>query len=62
MEVTVNIHKRLGGTSGAGWKYFVGSCILAGGLLLKAGVPIAPIVLGIAAAAYFNWKRLASRP
>ena len=43
------------------WKYFVGACILAAGLLIKAGVPIAPIVIGIAGAAYLNWKRLASR-
>ena len=43
------------------WKYFVGSCILAAGLLFKIGVPVAPIAFGIAAAAYFNWKRLAPR-
>jgi hypothetical protein len=47
--------------STAGWKYFAGACILAAGLLIKIGVPLVPIVLGIAAAAYFNWKRLASR-
>ena len=39
------------------WKYFIGSCVLATGLLLKAGAPLVPIALGIAAAAYFNWKR-----
>ena len=39
------------------WKYFIGSCILATGLLLKAGAPLDPIALGIAAAAFFNWKR-----
>ena len=43
------------------WKYFVGSCILAAGLLLKVGVPVAPIAIGIALAAYLNWKRLESR-
>lgn len=43
------------------WKYFVGSCILATGLLLKLGVPIAPIAIGIAVAAFVNWKRLDSR-
>jgi hypothetical protein len=39
------------------WKYFVGSCILATGLLLKAGAPLVPIALGIAAAAFFNWRK-----
>jgi len=53
--------KRAVPASRAGWKYFVGSCILAAGLLLKAGVPFAPIALGIAAAAYLNWKRLTPR-
>ena len=43
------------------WKYFVGACILAGGLLSKAGVPLAPIVFGMALAAFLNWKRLESR-
>jgi hypothetical protein len=45
----------------ASWKYFVGSCILAGGVLIKIGVPLAPIAIGIAAAAFLNWKRLASQ-
>jgi hypothetical protein len=39
------------------WKYFIGSCVLATGLLLKAGAPLVPIALGIAAAAYINWKK-----
>ena len=43
------------------WKYFIGSCILAAGLLFKIGVPIIPIAAGIAAAAFFTWKRQASR-
>ena len=43
------------------WKYFVGACILAAGLLIKVGVPLVPIAIGIAAAAYLNWKRPASR-
>ena len=43
------------------WKYFVGACILAAGLLLKIGVPIAPIALGIALAAFVTWKRQSSR-
>jgi hypothetical protein len=38
------------------WQYFVGSCILAAGLLIKAGAPLVPIVLGIAAAAFVTWK------
>jgi hypothetical protein len=40
------------------WKFFVGSSILAAGILLKAGVPLVPVAIGIAAAAFFNWKRL----
>lgn len=39
------------------WKYFVGSCILATGLLLKAGAPLLPIAIGIAAAGWFNWRK-----
>ena len=38
------------------WRWFVGSCILATGLLLKAGVPLVPLVIGIAGAAFLNWK------
>jgi hypothetical protein len=38
-------------------KYFLGACILAVGLLLKAGAPIVPIVLGIAGAAFINWRK-----
>jgi hypothetical protein len=40
------------------WKFFIGSCILAAGLLVKAGAPIAPIAAGIALAAALTWKRL----
>jgi hypothetical protein len=43
------------------WRYFVGSCILAAGLLIKVGVPVFPIGIGVAAAAFVTWKRLASR-
>ena len=43
------------------WKYFVGASILAVGLVLKAGAPLVPIVLGLAAAAFLTWKK-ASRP
>jgi hypothetical protein len=39
------------------WKFFVGSCILAAGLLFKAGAPVAPVALGIAAAAVLTWRR-----
>ena len=39
------------------WTFFVGSCILATGILLKVGVPLVPLVIGIAAAAVFNWRK-----
>ena len=39
------------------WKFFIGSCILATGLLFKAGAPLGPVALGIAAAAFLNWKK-----
>ena len=39
------------------WKFFIGSCILAAGLLLKAGAPVVAVVLGIAGAAFVNWKK-----
>ena len=39
------------------WKYFVGASILSVGLLFKAGAPIVPLVLGIAGAAFINWKK-----
>jgi hypothetical protein len=39
------------------WKFFIGSCILAAGLLLKAGAPVVAVALGIAGAAFVNWKR-----
>src|SRR5205807_1447799 len=38
------------------WKYFIGSCILAGGLLIKLGAPIVPVVTGIAVAAAVTWR------
>ncbi len=37
------------------WKYFVGSCILGGGLLLKFGAPLVPVALGMALAGVLNW-------
>jgi hypothetical protein len=39
------------------WRFFVGSCILATGLLLKAGAPLVPVAVGIAVAALFNWRK-----
>jgi hypothetical protein len=42
------------------WKYFLGATILTVGLLLKAGVPLVPIALGVAGAAFFNWKKIRS--
>jgi hypothetical protein len=39
------------------WKFFVGACILTTGLLIKAGAPVIPIILGIAGAAFINWKK-----
>jgi hypothetical protein len=43
------------------WRYFFGASILAVGLLLKAGAPIFPLALGLAAAAFLTWKKT-SRP
>jgi hypothetical protein len=39
------------------WKFFWGACILSVGLLIKAGAPLVPIVLGIAVAAFITWKK-----
>lgn len=39
------------------WKYFIGASILAAGLVLKAGAPVVPIVLGLAVAAFLTWKQ-----
>ena len=38
-------------------KYFIGACILTGGLLLKAGAPLFAIAMGIALAGFFHWMR-----
>jgi hypothetical protein len=38
------------------WKFFLGSCILAGGLVLKFGGPLVPVVAGLALAALATWK------
>jgi hypothetical protein len=37
-------------------KYFLGACILAGGVLIKVGAPLASIALGVALAAVSFWK------
>jgi hypothetical protein len=39
------------------WQYFIGASILAAGLLLKAGAPLVPIVLGLAVAAFLTCKK-----
>jgi hypothetical protein len=39
------------------WKFFIGACILSGGLLLKAGAPVAAVLLGIAGVGLLNWRR-----
>jgi len=39
------------------WKLFVGASILSVGLLIKAGAPLMPLVMGIAMAAFFNYRR-----
>ena len=39
------------------WKFFVGATILSCGLLFKIGAPVLPVVAGVAAAAFLNWKR-----
>jgi hypothetical protein len=39
------------------WRLFIGAAILATGLLIKVGAPLVPVVMGIAMAALFNWRR-----
>ena len=39
------------------WKFFIGSCILVAGLLLKVGAPLFAVALGIAGAAFVNWNK-----
>jgi len=43
------------------WRYFVGACILAGGILIKSGAPAPAIAIGMAAAAGANWWKHRSR-
>jgi hypothetical protein len=38
-------------------QYLIGACILAAGLMLKAGAPLTAIAMGIAMAAVFHWMR-----
>jgi hypothetical protein len=42
------------------WKFFVGATILTVGLMLKAGAPLVPVIIGVAGAAFLNWKKLQS--
>jgi hypothetical protein len=42
------------------WRYFFGASILAVGLLLKAGVPLVPLLLGLGLAAFVTWKKSGS--
>jgi hypothetical protein len=39
------------------WKFFLGSTTLGGALLFKAGAPMVPLALGVAAAAAMTWRR-----
>jgi hypothetical protein len=39
------------------WKLFVGASILSAGLLIKVGAPLIPVAMGIAMAAFFNYRR-----
>jgi hypothetical protein len=38
------------------WNRFATACILAAALLLKVGVPLPAILLGLGAAALVNWR------
>lgn len=46
------------------WKWFGGACIIVGALLIKVGVPVLPVLLGMGIAGYFTWvrQRAASPP
>ena len=39
------------------WKFFVGASVLAAGLLFKAGAPVLAVAMGIALAAFLNWRK-----
>ena len=38
------------------WKFFVGASILSAGLLIKLGVPLIAVVLGVGLAGAVTWK------
>ena len=38
------------------WNRFITACIMAGALLLKFGVPLPTVLLGLGAAALVNWQ------
>jgi len=38
------------------WNRFITACIMAGALLLKFGVPLPTVLLGLGAAALVNWR------
>jgi hypothetical protein len=40
------------------WKFFIGACILVSGLMIKFGAPLLAVAMGIALAAFLNWKRI----
>ena len=39
------------------WKFFLGACILAAGLLLKVGAPVAAVASGILIAGFLTWRK-----
>lgn len=40
----------------ANWNRFVTACFLVGALLLKSGVPLVAVLVGLGAAAVVNWQ------
>jgi hypothetical protein len=42
------------------WKFFLGATILTVGLMIKLGAPLIPVAIGVAGAAFVNWKKLQS--
>jgi hypothetical protein len=42
---------------GNGTKFFIGSCILAAGLVVKAGAPLVPVAGGLLLAGILTWLR-----
>ena len=38
------------------WRFFLGAGILTCGLLLKLGAPVFAVAMGIAGAAFMNWR------